>query len=63
YVLLDTDREPGTCPPRSRAFDIGCALFAAVASFGTFSFAQTEVLVHPAEDVLLAVLSCAKAGN
>jgi hypothetical protein len=36
---------PGTRPPRSWAFDIGCALFAAVASFGSFSFAQAA---HPA---------------
>ena len=36
---------PGTRPPRSWVFDIGCALLAAAASFGTFSFAQTA---HPA---------------
>jgi len=34
----------GTRPLRSWAFDIGCALFAALASFGSFSFAQTP---HP----------------
>jgi hypothetical protein len=28
---------PGTRPPRSRVFDVGCALLAAVASFGSFS--------------------------
>ena len=42
---------PGTRPARSWAFDVGCALFAALASFGTFSFAQTA---HPAP-VSLAV--------
>ena len=36
---------PGTRPPRSWAFDCGCALLAALASFLTFSFAQTA---HPA---------------
>ena len=36
---------PGTRPPRSWVFDLGCALLAAVASFLTFSFAQTA---HPA---------------
>ena len=39
---------PGTRPPRSWAFDIGCALFAAVASFGSFSFAQAAHPAHPA---------------
>jgi len=42
---------PGTRPLRSWVFDVGCALFAALASFGTFSFAQTA---HPAP-VSLAV--------
>jgi signal transduction histidine kinase len=35
----------GTRPTRSWVFDVGCALFAALTSFGTFSFAQTA---HPA---------------
>jgi signal transduction histidine kinase len=38
---------PGTRPPRSWAFDIGCALFAAAASLGTFSFAQGTHPAHP----------------
>jgi signal transduction histidine kinase len=42
----------GARPPRSWAFDIGCALFAAAASFGTFSFAQAA---HPAAHPPLAV--------
>src|ERR1022692_4676081 len=46
---------PGTRPPRSWAFDIGCALFAAVASFGTFSFAQTAHPALPALAVSLVV--------
>ena len=50
---------PGTRPPRSWAFDIGCALFAAAASFGSFSFAQTP---HPAlptlpVSVIVAILT------
>ncbi len=36
--------DPRTRPLRSWVFDVGCALFAAAASFGSFSFAQT---VHP----------------
>ena len=36
----------GTRPLRSWAFDIGCALLAAVASFGLFSFAQTANPAH-----------------
>ena len=36
---------PGTRPLRSRVFDVGCALLAALASFGSSSFAQTA---HPA---------------
>jgi signal transduction histidine kinase len=46
---------PGTRPPRSWAFDIGCALLAAVASLGLFSFGQTARPVHPALAVSLAV--------
>ena len=46
---------PGTRPPRSWAFDISCALFAAVASFGRVSFAQTADPVHPALAVSLVV--------
>ena len=50
---------PGTRRPRSWAFDIGCALFAALASFGTFSFAQTAHPVHPplAVSLVVAVLT------
>ncbi len=44
---------PRTRPPRSVAFDVGCALFAALTSFGTFSFAQTA---HPARLPLAAGL-------
>ena len=36
---------PGTRPLRSRAFGVGCALFAALAAFGSFSLAQAA---HPA---------------
>jgi len=46
---------PGTRPPRSWVFDIGCALFAALASFGTFSFAQTAHPAHPPLAVSLVV--------
>ncbi len=46
---------PGTRPPRSWAFDIGCALLAALASFGTFSFAQTVHPAHPPLAVSLVV--------
>ena len=46
---------PGTRPPRSWAFDIGCALVAAAASFGTFSFAQTAHPAHPPLAVSLLV--------
>ena len=50
---------PGTRPLRSWVFDIGCALFAAAGSFGSFSFAQT---VHPplptlAVSLVVAVLT------
>ena len=44
---------PGTRPPRSWAFDIGCALLAAVASIGTFSFGQAA---HPAHSPLAVTL-------
>ena len=46
---------PGTRPTRSWAFDIGCALLAALASFGTFSFAQTVHPAHPPLAVSLVV--------
>jgi signal transduction histidine kinase len=49
---------PGTRPPRSWAFDIGCALLAALASLGVFSFAQTA---HPAHPPLAASLAVAAA--
>jgi hypothetical protein len=50
---------PGTRPTRSWVFDIGCALFAGAASFGSFSFAQAP---HPAlptltVSVIVAVLT------
>jgi signal transduction histidine kinase len=32
---------PGTRPPRSWVFDVGCALLAAAGAFSSFSFAQT----------------------
>ena len=49
----------GTRPRRSWVFDIGCALFAALASFGTFSFAQTAHPAHPplAVSLVVAVLT------
>ena len=46
---------PGTHPPRSWVFDIGCALLAAVASLLTFSFAQTAHPAHPSMAVSLVV--------
>src|SRR5579864_7031396 len=46
---------PGTRPPRSRAFDIRHALLAAVASFGTFPFAQPAHPAHPSLAVSLVV--------
>jgi signal transduction histidine kinase len=51
--------DPGTRPRRSWVFDIGCALFAALASFGTFSFAQTAHPAHPplAVSLVVAVLT------
>ena len=50
---------PGTRPLRSWAFDAGCALFAVVASFGTFSFAQAAHPAHPplAVSLVVAVLT------
>src|ERR1039457_3324072 len=50
---------PGTRPPRSWVFDIGCALFAALASFGSFSFAQAAHPALPAlaVSVIVAVLT------
>ena len=50
---------PGTRPLRSWVFDVGCALFAAAGSFGSFSFAQTA---HPplptlAVSLVVAVLT------
>src|SRR6202035_5035955 len=45
--------DPGTRPPRSWVFDIGCALLAAVASIGTFSFGQSA---HPAHSPLAVTL-------
>ena len=49
---------PRTRPPRSWAFDIGCALFAALA-FGMFSFARTAHPAHPplAVSLVVAVLT------
>jgi hypothetical protein len=46
---------PGTRPPRSWVFDVGCVLFAAMASFGSFSFAQTAHPAHPPLAVSLVV--------
>ncbi len=46
---------PGTRPLRSWVFDIGCALFAAAASFGSFSFAQAAHPALPALPVSLVV--------
>ena len=50
---------PGARPVRSWAFDIGCALLAALASLGAFSFAQPARLAHPplAVSVVVAVLT------
>jgi hypothetical protein len=50
---------PGTRPPRSWVFDIGCALLAAAASFLTFSSAQTAHPPHPplAASLVVAVLT------
>jgi hypothetical protein len=49
--------DPGTRPPRSRVFDIGCALLAALASFGSFSFAQAAHPAFPPLTVSLVVES------
>jgi signal transduction histidine kinase len=46
---------PGTRPPRSWVFDIGCALLAAVASLATFSFGQAAHPAHPPLAVTLFV--------
>ena len=46
---------PGTRPLRSWAFDVGCALLAALASFLTFSFARTAHPANPAPAVGLVV--------
>jgi hypothetical protein len=45
---------PGTRPPRSWVFDVGCALLAAVLSFARFSFAA-----HPAVPPLVPSLAVA----
>jgi len=57
--FLTSAESPGTRPLRSWAFDIGCALFAALASFGTFSFAQAAHPAHPplAVSLLVAVIT------
>jgi signal transduction histidine kinase len=57
--FLTPAESPGTRPPRSWVFDIGCALIAAAASFGTFSFAQPVHPAHPplAVSLLVAVLT------
>jgi signal transduction histidine kinase len=47
--------DPRTRPLRSWVFDVGCALFAALASFGSFSFAQTPRPTHPALAVSVVV--------
>jgi signal transduction histidine kinase len=47
--------DPRTRPLRSWVFDVGCALFAALVSFGSFSFAQTPRPTHPALAVSLVV--------
>jgi signal transduction histidine kinase len=51
----------GTRPLRSWVFDLGCAVLAAVASFLTFSFAQTAHPAHPAlaASLIVAVLTVA----
>ena len=46
---------PGTRPLRSWVFDIGCALLAAAASVGSFSFAATAHPAHPRPAAVLAV--------
>jgi signal transduction histidine kinase len=47
--------DPRTRPLRSWVFDIGCALLAALVSFGSFSFAQTPRPTHPALAVSVVV--------
>ncbi len=47
--------DPRTRPLRSWAFDVGCALLAAAASFLSFSFAQIAHPAHPAPAVSLLV--------
>jgi signal transduction histidine kinase len=47
--------DPRTRPPRSWAFDIGCALLASVASFGSSSFAQVPHRAPPELKVSLIV--------
>jgi signal transduction histidine kinase len=47
--------DPRTRPLRSWVFDVGCALLAALVSFGSFSFAQTPRPTHPALAVSLVV--------
>jgi signal transduction histidine kinase len=47
--------DPRTRPLRSWVFDVGCALFAALVSFGSFSFAQTPRPTHPALAVSVVV--------
>ncbi len=50
---------PGTRPPRSWVFDVGCALFAAVGSFGSYSFSQVARPPPPtlAAGLVVAVLT------
>ena len=50
---------PGTRPPRSWVFDIGCALLAALGSFGSYSFAQAARPPPPtlAVGLVVAVLT------
>jgi len=47
---------PGTRPLRSWVFDIGCALLAALGSFGSYSFGQAA---HPPPPTLTAGLVAA----
>jgi signal transduction histidine kinase len=47
--------DPRTRRLRSWVFDVGCALFAALVSFGSFSFAQTPRPTHPALAVSVVV--------
>jgi signal transduction histidine kinase len=53
--------DPGTRPLRSWAFDIGCAIFAGVASLAYFSFGQTahRAVLSPAASLLVAVVIAA----